>query len=347
MLAAMSFPLATETGALGVFQLKRMWATSRAARRNEPVPPERRQEWPLDHIVLCGLNLALEETTQFLMQTAPDFDEFERWVLAKNDGVLDPRVVARLNATVARELPTSPVPIPAGEDCAALVLSPADHAHWDQHGYVIVREAISRAQAAAAAEVLWRHQQMDPADPETWYVRRTHGIMVQLFHHPVLAANRRSARVRRAFEELWGTDDLWMTVDRVSFNPPEREGWRFPGPHLHWDAEFDTRPFPFATQGLIYLTDTPAHQGAFACVPGFHRRIDDFLAALPPGADPQQQDLRALGPQPIAANAGDLIIWHHALPHGATPNTGTLPRIVHYVTALAAPARTSAPACAA
>ena len=26
------------------------------------------------------------------------------------------------------------------------------------------------------------------------------------------------------------------TADRAGFNPPERPGWRFPGPHLHWDS---------------------------------------------------------------------------------------------------------------
>jgi ectoine hydroxylase-related dioxygenase (phytanoyl-CoA dioxygenase family) len=38
--------------------------------------------------------------------------------------------------------------------------------------------------------------------------------------------------------------------------------------------------------------------------------------------------LRAI---PIAGRAGDLIIWHQALPHGATPNLCTLPRIVQYL----------------
>lgn len=332
----MSLPPATETGSLGVFQLKRLWASRLALRQGQRLPPECKDEAELNNVLLCGLNLALEETLQYLLQTAPGFEEFERWVLDKNDGQLDPRVVARLNAAALGQTPTHPPP-PDDAENAAPVLTAADRAHWNEHGYVVVPEAISREQAARSAQVLWQHQGMDPADPATWYVQKTHGIMVQLFHHPVLTANRRAPRVRRAFEELWGTDDLWMTVDRVSFNPPEREGWRFPGPHLHWDAAFDKRPFPFATQGLIYLTDTPAHQGAFACVPGFHRRIDDFLAALPPGADPQKEDLLSLGPKPIAAQAGDLVIWHHALPHGATANTGTRPRIVHYVNMLPTP----------
>ena len=143
--------------------------------------------------------------------------------------------------------------------------------------------------------------------------------------------------MRRAFAELWGTDDLWMTTDRVSFNPPEHAGWRFPFAPLHWDADLSVRPVPFATQGLLYLTDTPAHQGAFALVPGFHHRLEAWLDALPPGADAANQDRSSLVAQPIAGEAGDLVIWHQALPHGATPNAGTRPRLVHYVNMLAAP----------
>jgi ectoine hydroxylase-related dioxygenase (phytanoyl-CoA dioxygenase family) len=33
----------------------------------------------------------------------------------------------------------------------------------------------------------------------------------------------------------------------------------------------------------------------------------------------------------LPPNAGDLIIWHHALPHGSSPNTSTVPRVVQYI----------------
>jgi ectoine hydroxylase-related dioxygenase (phytanoyl-CoA dioxygenase family) len=67
-------------------------------------------------------------------------------------------------------------------------------------------------------------------------------------------------------------------------------------------------------------------------VPGFHHRIEGWLKSLPPGANPREQDLKSLGAKPIAAEAGDLIIWHHALPHGSSPNCATRPRMVHYLT---------------
>ena len=40
---------------------------------------------------------------------------------------------------------------------------------------------------------------------------------------------------------------------------------------------------------------------------------------------------------PIAAGAGDLIIWRTALPHGHSPNTGERPRVAQYITMSPAP----------
>jgi ectoine hydroxylase-related dioxygenase (phytanoyl-CoA dioxygenase family) len=204
-------------------------------------------------------------------------------------------------------------------------------AFWDEHGYVVVHDAVTAAQCAAAADAICEYRGADLRDPNTWYARRDgHSIWVSLLHHPALWANRQSTRIRGAFAQLWGRRDLWVTVDQAGFNPPERADWAFPGPHLHWDTEL-VPPVSFNVHGILYLTDTAANQGAFTCVPGFHRKIDAWLADLPADADPQRQDLAALGPVPIAGRAGDLIVWRSALPHGASPNRSDRPRIVQYI----------------
>jgi ectoine hydroxylase-related dioxygenase (phytanoyl-CoA dioxygenase family) len=119
-----------------------------------------------------------------------------------------------------------------------------------------------------------------------------------------------------------------MTTDRMSFNPPERPGRPFQGPRLHWDVSL-SMPIPFATQGILYLTDTKADQGALQLVPGFHHRIEDWLNGLG-DADPRQVDLSAEA-RTIAAGAGDLIIWRQDLPHGASPNRTDRPRMAQYI----------------
>ena len=127
-----------------------------------------------------------------------------------------------------------------------------------------------------------------------------------------------------------GRTDLWLNTDRCGFNPPITETYSYQGFPLHWDVSLK-QPIPFGLQGILYLTDTAEDQGAFTLVPGFHNKIEQWLTNLPQGENPRTQDFYALGAKPIAANAGDFIIWHHALPHGSSPNLAHSPRIVQYI----------------
>jgi Phytanoyl-CoA dioxygenase (PhyH) len=330
---AASFPeLASSTaiGLLGIYQLKRLWSRAMAAREGH-APPATVHDRHLDYLVIHASGLGLEQVTQYLFREAPSFEEFEHWIVATTGGVESERI-ARINAAVAGHAPAPQTTQRlAAVDASEPVLSASDLGFWNEHGYVVLHDAVPSAVREAAAKALWEHLGARPDDPETWYaISNDHGIMVQYFQHPAFEAIRRSPRIHKAFAQLWGTADLWATTDRVGFNPPEREGYTFGGPHLHWDVSVKT-PIPFTTAGILYLTDTPPEQGAFTLVPGFQRWGEAWLQALPPGADPRRQDLYALGPRPIGGRAGDLIIWHQALPHGASPNRGTRPRLVQYV----------------
>jgi hypothetical protein len=325
----LDLPAATETGALGVCQLKRLWARNTAARAGHRLPVDHREKH-LEHLVIDALGVGLEQTVQYLFAAAPTFEAFERWIV-DTAGPVAPPLAGRINAAViGTPYPAEITEWLAAVDASPPVLSADDLAFWDEHGYVILHDAVPADSLAAAAQAVWDDVGARPDAPDTWYHRRNNGIMVQFFQHPAFTANRRSPRIHKAFAQLWGTADLWVTTDRVGFNVPERPGWHFPGPDLHWDTSL-AQPMPFHAQGILYLTDTPPEQGAFTCVPGFHRRIEAWLANLPPDADPRRQDLHALGSQPIGGRAGDLIIWNDALPHGSRPNRGRAPRLVQYI----------------
>lgn len=282
----------------------------------------------MDNVIYHGLNLPIEETIRFLYREAPAFDEFERWVISKNEGTVSADSITRINAAIDRLL--------AGEKESPSVpgnaiLTKDQLTFWNEHGYLVVSDLYSTAEVEAAANAVWEYLGMDPNDPETWYPGdRDHGIMVQFFHHAALENIRNSENLKRVFAQIWGTNDLWVSTDRVSFNPPERPNYTFPGPRLHWDVSLEL-PIPFGVQGLVYLTNTDANQGAFTCVPDFHTRIEGWLNDLPAGADPRDEGAK-LDAKPIAGRAGDLVIWQQALPHGSSPNRGTRPRIVEYVT---------------
>jgi Phytanoyl-CoA dioxygenase (PhyH) len=313
-----------ETGSLGVRHLKRFWSRIMRQRGAPSSGPTDDSDWIADSTLLGGLGLNLRETLRYLYDSGPTFEQFEQWVLEINGGAIAEERIARLNAALTGTLPEN-------GDAFEPALSAGDLEFFDEQGYVVLHDAVPADLCRASERAIWEFTGGDPEDCETWYSGpQGHSIWLPLLHHPAICAVRSAPRIFAAFAELWRRTDLWPTIDQSGFNPPERPGWPFPGPRLHWDMSL-ALPIHFNLQGMVYLTDTDAHQGAFVCVPGFHRRIESWLRSLPPGADPRRQALTELDPTPIAGCAGDLIIWHHSLPHGSSPNTSSRPRIVQYI----------------
>ena len=210
---------------------------------------------------------------------------------------------------------------------------------WEENGYVVVPEAVPLENCRAAEQAVWDFLEMDRDDPESWYPdppRRS--IMVEIYQHQALWDNRQYPRVHQAFSEIWETEKLWVSFDRASMNPPERPDYTFTGPYLHWDMSLDNMPVRLKVQGVLYLADTPGNQGAFTCIPGFHRKLENWLNDLPDDANPREvvRDYQAEA-VPVAGKAGDLVIWHSALPHGSSPNSAVRPRMAQYITMSPAP----------
>jgi hypothetical protein len=316
-----------ETGKTGIYFLKRFWSNVNAKKHNPETGDSFAAEWTTVTAMLDALGLGIEQVITYLYGSNNSFEEFEEWVIARNGNLIPVERIDRFNRLL-REGTTLHVSVIDEPD----VLTASDLQFWEENGYVVIHNAITPEACRTTEELIWQYLGMDKNDPSTWY--KIHddkqGIMVQLFQHPVLQANRESKRVRKAYEQLWGTSDLWINTDRVGFNPPETDQWKFPGPHMHWDVSLSL-PIPFGLQGILYITDTAAEQGAFTLVPGFQHRIEEWIHSLPSGSDPRMEDLHALGSKPVAGKAGDFIIWHHALPHGSRPNTTKIPRIVQYI----------------
>jgi hypothetical protein len=315
----------SEKGWLGILHVKRLWSRTLARRLGQVQGPISPEDWLKDNTLICGLGLGLRETMHYLYDRRPPFDQFERWILEINGGQLDRKRVDVLNQALSGELKMGPSPDPQD-----LVFTSDEMSSWEENGHIVLHDAVPDENCRNAVETICRFLQMDLDQPETWYGGpQGHSIWINILHHPALEANRRSPRIHKAFAQVWGRTDLWVTTDQSGMNPPERDGWKFPGPDLHWDVSL-ALPIPFGTQGVLYLADTAADQGAFSCVPGFHKKIEGWLKSLPAGRDPRREDLRKDAIR-IAGKAGDLIIWNHALPHGSSPNRASLPRFVQYI----------------
>ena len=209
------------------------------------------------------------------------------------------------------------------------VLSPADWAHWQTWGYVVVRAAVPRESAAQLLAELWRFQDMDPGDPATWTQpeRRHHAMselnntgMVEIYHHPLLWAHRQSPRLYDAFVDIWDTEALWVTIDRANLNTPNRGAREMGGGFIHWDVDTTLRPLPIGVQGVLSLTEQRGEVGGFQCVPELFRDFDRWLAAQPANRDPLHPDMTGLQPQGVDLGPGDLLIFNSLLAHGIRPN---------------------------
>jgi ectoine hydroxylase-related dioxygenase (phytanoyl-CoA dioxygenase family) len=320
-------PLASseEIGSIGVKHLKRYWQKCQLKKVNAIDPNAFAEEWNNDITLLAALGLGLEQTLKYIYTTSDDFDGFEQWILSVNNQVLDTQKIKAFNASIIESYS------PISNDIES-ILTKSDMNSWEENGYVIIRNAVPKNDCDATVNLICNFLEIDEHDATTWYKPHAHkqGIMVQLFQDVLLEKNRQSIKIRKAYEQLWKRKDIWVNADRVGFNPPETNDWKFPGPTLHWDVSL-AQPIPFGLQGILYLTDTKENQGAFSLVPGFQNNIENWLNELPKTANPRNENLYALGVKGIEANAGDFIIWHQALPHGSSVNTSDRPRFVQYI----------------
>lgn len=317
-------PASSDLSALGVMHLPRFWARVLAPLAQAAALP---LEPDLDAALLHLLRLPLQPTLLHMLTTRPTLAEFEAWVERTSERLPSRESIERFNEVVVGG--DRPVPLaPPDED----LLTPEQWRSWREHGYVVVPNVLSPEACERTVQLICEHLGVDEHDPASWYGDHgsKQGIMVQLFRHAQLEENRLAPRVRRVFEQLWARTDLLPSYDRVGFNPPETEAYSFPGPELHWDVSLVT-PIPFGTQGLIYLRDTEAEQGALTVVPGMQRTLEAWLASLPDPSAARTQDLHALGSRPIPGSAGSLVVWHQALAHGSRPNRTRRPRFVQYV----------------
>lgn len=260
----------------------------------------------IEYLYKCGVGI--DEVLQFLYQEKPSIEDFVGWIKKYESKHFQAET---LNANVFND---------------------EELQFFETNGYIVLPHAISKEDSVATQKIIWDFLEMNPEQPETWYKSHPEqrGMMVNFFDHPLLEKNRASGKIRKAFEQLYQSEAIYNTIDKVSFNPPITTSYSFLGSDLHWDVSLQT-PIPFRLQGLIYLSDCGPNDGAFHCVPGFHHKISEWLDQVPKTVNPRSYALETLKPQAITALAGDMVIWHQALPHCATPNYGNLPRTVQYL----------------
>lgn len=223
------------------------------------------------------------------------------------------------------------------------ILSEADWQFWVDNGYVIVKQAVPKAQTDRLAALLWQFEEKEPGNPETWYAppraemkmkELTNSGMVEIYNHQYLWDNRQFPRLHDAFVDVWGTEKLWVTIDRANLNFPVRPGYEFKG-FIHWDYDPETKPQN--VQGVLALADqTDENMGGFQCVPELYRNYETWKLTQPADRDRFKPDITGLGLIKVKMEAGDLLIFNSTLAHGIRPNHSNQVRIAQYVSMMPA-----------
>jgi len=224
------------------------------------------------------------------------------------------------------------------------VLSEEDWKFWIENGYVVIRNAVPREQAQRTADFLWEFEEKDSNDPETWYAppraeiqmkELTNTGMVEVYNNQRLWDNRQMQRIYDAFVDIWGTEKLWVTIDRANLNMPMRPGFQYKG-FIHWDYDPETRPVN--VQGVLALADQDdENMGGFQCIPELFRTYDTWKLTQPEDRDHYKPDPTGFEIVKVKLQAGDLLIFNSLQPHGIRPNTSSNKvRIAQYISMMPA-----------
>jgi ectoine hydroxylase-related dioxygenase (phytanoyl-CoA dioxygenase family) len=219
------------------------------------------------------------------------------------------------------------------------VLTEDDWHFWITNGYVVVKNAVQKEQVKRLADYLWQYEDKDPTDIESWYNKPNAEMqmkelnntgMVEIYNHQYMWDNRQTPKVYDAFVDIWGTEKLWVTIDRANLNFPIRPGFEYKG-FIHWDYDPETKPQN--VQGVLALADQPdENMGGFQCVPELYRNYDTWKLTQPEDRDHYKPDITGFELEKVKLNAGDLLIFNSLQPHGIRPNTSSdMVRIAQYI----------------
>jgi len=194
-------------------------------------------------------------------------------------------------------------------------------------GYTVVEQVVPQESVRAVLEAVREVDGFDPGNPRTWYVRRA---TVPLWSQQALWDTRQHPAVHAAFARVYGTERLWVTMDRVIIKPPAHPDHPAAGPDrpvvpggatppVHWDVDPRDPPGPFF-EGVLYLTGSTGEQRGFCCAPDLFRDRAGWLARHP-RAGAHDVDLEGAEVVSVAGAPGDLVLYDALLPHGSGQNT--------------------------
>lgn len=290
-------------------------------------PPEYNNFGTVENIWMGFYGLGKFETYQFLYAKCTSLTHLQDWMIALKGTQQIQASLAAFDQWMKAE--TTSTAIANTKDT---IISKDQWQTWQQQGYIRISNLVDEKLCDAVCRFICTQLGADPKAPETWYNDHPdwHGLMLQQYQHESIQTIKTLPVIQQVFAELYGCSSIIANTEKVSFNPPETDTWKFRHHELHWDIDFAKEDRHYI-QGLVYLNDVPETRGPLKVVPGFHHRFENWLMRYPDPHQAQQVMQNTCTSIPVPGKKGDMVCWLQTLPHAASANHSDMPRFVQYI----------------
>lgn len=235
----------------------------------------------------------------------------------------------------------------ATEDARRTIPTRAEmKAAFDEDGFMVLSQVLTGEQCDQVLKLFWDYTEsmcpgVDRNDLSTWNSKTRFPNQGGLIQHGCVGWQAPSVMVRdltkHVFAELWGTDDLWTSIDGVSatmkhptprFVPFESvDDWdarKWADTSVHVDQ---TTPGLLSIQAGVAITDQREDEHVFTCIPGSHKHHEHLLSLGPAKKtlhweimnEAQLEYLRSqsLDMIRVPLRAGDMVLWDSRTVHSS------------------------------
>ena len=229
------------------------------------------------------------------------------------------------------------------------VLGEDEVAFYEEHGYVLVRGVLSRAEAERYRRLILDLVPRDLTIPAHWganagRIKPYQPDGKQSFETPELLPLLTNERLYAAAAQLLG-DPRLRAFDASLGITIRNDSGRSSGqnlsqtPHLDCSVPGET-PFRFTPAevqvgGCYYLTDVEPDGGGIHVMPGGHRWVEEQVRAAGGGLAGRQlhnswKRLPDVKTVEVTGEAGDFALLHHLMPHAASHNRRPTTRVAQF-----------------
>jgi len=295
------------------------------AKKQRSLPPQFFNFDKTEDVFLSVYELGKYETYFFLYAECTGFDHFQAWLAELKGLDFLAQAAVRFDGWLNR-------PMKEGNVSEYKLLNKEQIQFWEEQGYLRISDLVEPVLCEQVQTLICKHMGINLSAPETWYNPHPdwHGLMLQVYQHESIETIRKHPNVYQLFSELYGSVDIIANTEKVSFNPPVTDKWKFSSGALHWDIDIN-KPIEYYIQGLIYLDDVPEDRGPLNVVPGVHLQFDEWIKPYQTFDEAHEAMRRQMKAIPVPGKKGDIILWRHTLPHAASANHSLLPRFVQYL----------------